>query len=186
MDPDFLSEIDKCDIFGISETHIFDEILDELDIPGFKRIHYKNRKKFKKVNKTSGGIAIFAKNSIAEFLEPFKTTNSDIIWVKLKKKHHHLPKDIYIGSVYTSGENNTKSIGEKIKNLSHDIETIKGKHGEIIIQGDFNARTANINDFVEYDKYDTLSEIDCIEFFDIPPRCSEDKIHNNNGKELLV
>ena len=71
MDPDFLSEINKSDIIGISETHIFDEILSELDIPGFKRISYKNRKKLKNANKTSGGIAVFAKNNIAKYLEPF-------------------------------------------------------------------------------------------------------------------
>ena len=96
-----------------------------------------------------------------------------------------MPKDIYIGSVYISGENNTKSVSEKIRNLSEDIETIKDKNGDIIFQGDFNARTANTIDVVEYDKHDTLSDIDCIEFFDIPPRCSEDKIQNTNGKELL-
>ena len=81
MDPDFLSEIDKSDILGLSETHIYDEILSELDIPGFKRIDYKIRTKFKNANKTSGGIAIFAKNHIAGYLEPFKTPNNDIIWV---------------------------------------------------------------------------------------------------------
>ena len=185
MDPDFLSEINKSDIIGISETHIFDEILSELDIPGFKRISYKNRKKLKNANKTSGGIAVFAKNNIAKYLEPFKTHNEDIIWIKLKKKYHKLSNDLFIGTVYVSGENNTKSIGEKIKKLSADIETIKATRGDIIIQGDFNARTANTKDFVEYDKHDKLSEIDCVEFFDIPPRCSEDKIQNVNGKELL-
>ena len=184
-DPDFLSEIDKSDILGISETHIYDEILDELDIPGFTRLSYKNRKKFKKANRASGGIAVFARTKIAEYLEPFKTNNKDIVWIKLKKKHHNLPRDIYIGSVYVSGENNTASISEKIKNLSGDIETIKGKNGDIIIQGDFNARTANTKDFVEYDKHDPTADLDCLEFFDIPPRCSEDKTHNTNGKELL-
>ena len=185
MDPDFLSEIQKSDILGLSETHIFDEILNDLDIPGFKRIHFKNRKKFKNANKASGGVAVFAKNSIAKYLEPFKTQNEDIIWIRLRRKHHQLPNDLYLGTIYVSGENNTKSISEKIKKLSEDIETIKASRGDIVIQGDFNARTTNAKDFVEYDKHDKLSEIDCIEFFDMPPRCSEDKTQNTNGKELL-
>ena len=40
-DPDFLREIGKSDILGISETHIFNEIIDELDIPNFIRLGYK-------------------------------------------------------------------------------------------------------------------------------------------------
>ena len=184
-DPDFLSEINKSDILGISETHIYDEILNELDIPGFTRISYKNRKKFKKANKASGGVAVFAKNCVAKYLEPFKTHNNDVVWIKIKKKHHLLPRDIYIGTIYVSGENNSSLISDKIKNLSEDIEMIKSKNGEIIIQGDFNARTAHADDFVPYDKHDPAATSVCIDFFNIPPRCSEDKIHNSNGKELL-
>ena len=47
-DPDFLSQINDSDIVGLLETHIYDEILDKLDIPGYVRLGYKNRKKFKK------------------------------------------------------------------------------------------------------------------------------------------
>ena len=37
-----------------------------------------------------------------------------------------------------------------------ESETIKkGKGGDIILQGDFNARTSNNIDFVESDKFDT-------------------------------
>ena len=185
MDPDFLSEINGTDILGLSETHIYDEILDKLDIPGFSRVGYKNRKKIKNINKTSGGLAIFAKDSIAKKLELFKTSNNDVIWIKLDKKHHELSNDVYIGSVYVSGENNTKSINDKIKNLSDDIELIKKKKGDIIFQGDFDARTSNTNDFVDYDKHDVTSEVDIIEHPDLPPRSSADLVTNANGKEVL-
>ena len=124
MDPDFLSEIDESDIIGLSETHIYDGILNELDIPGFTLVEYKNRPKIRNVNKASGGLAVFAKDNIAKNLEIFKTTNNDIIWVKFDKKRHELSNDIYLGSVYMSGENNTKSISDKIKSLSEDIELI--------------------------------------------------------------
>ena len=92
---------------------------------GFSRLNYKNRKKFKKINKSSGGIALFAKPGVANLLEPFETGNKDIIWTKLKKQHHDNPNDIYIGSLYISEENNTKSISEKIRNIAEDIEKIK-------------------------------------------------------------
>lgn len=44
-DPDFLNEINDSDVIGVLETHIFNEILEKLDIAGFTRIKYKNRKK---------------------------------------------------------------------------------------------------------------------------------------------
>ena len=60
--------------------------------------------------KTFDGIAIFAKHGMAKFLEPSQTSNSNIIWGKLKTKHH---TQGYLCLVYPSGEDNTKSIGEK-------------------------------------------------------------------------
>ena len=37
-DPDFLSEINESDLLGISETHIYDDILEKLAVAGFSRI----------------------------------------------------------------------------------------------------------------------------------------------------
>ena len=56
---------------------------------------------------------------IVDYLDPLKTNNKDIFWMKLKKKHN-LPRDIYIGSIYLSDENSTASINDKTKNLSDD------------------------------------------------------------------
>ena len=41
---EFLNNLEGCDIVGLAETHIHDDILSELDIPGYNRIDYKNRK----------------------------------------------------------------------------------------------------------------------------------------------
>ena len=181
-DSDFLTQIENSDIIGLSETHIYDEVVSELDIPNFTRIGYKNRDKFKKANKTSGGIAIFAKNEIANIAELYKTKNSDIIWIKLKLKSFNHLKDIYIGTAYVSDQNGKKSIAEKIKNLGEDIETIKDRGGEVVLQGDYNTRTAIERDIVDNDKYDPeMSPVS----YDLPPRSSQDKIINPKGKELL-
>ena len=44
-DTEFLNIIKKSDFLGITETHIHDDILEKLNIPGFTRISFKNRKK---------------------------------------------------------------------------------------------------------------------------------------------
>ena len=164
------------------ETHIYNEILTELDIAGFTRLNYKNREKFKKANKSSGGIAVFAKHKIAKLFEPFKTKNKDIIWMKMSKKYNNSPNDIYFGSAYLSAENTTKSISEKIRNISEDIEIIRNKGGVILLQGDLNARTSNANDSAKHDKYDIVVDT---ENFDLPLRNSADAELNSKGKELL-
>ena len=58
----FLEEIQNSEIVGLQETHIHDDILDQLEIPGFKRIAYKNETLKSPAKKGDGGIAIFIKN----------------------------------------------------------------------------------------------------------------------------
>ena len=67
-DPDFLAEVQNADVIGIVETHIHEEILDELTIPGFVPLNYKNRPKNVKSNISSGDIAIFAKEPLQTLL----------------------------------------------------------------------------------------------------------------------
>ena len=104
-----------------------------------------------------------------------------MIWIKIKNQYHDNPCDIYIGLAYLSNENNSQSISEKIKNISDDIELIKEKGGEIILSGDFNARTGCAKDAVENDKFNYLDT----ESIDLPIRNSADHELNSKGKELL-
>ena len=69
-DPDFLTEVKNADIIGLVETHIHEEILDELIIPGFVPLDFKNRPKNAKSNISSGGIAIFAKEHFQSVIQP--------------------------------------------------------------------------------------------------------------------
>ena len=177
-----MKEIEKSDIVGISETHIYNEVLDELDIPNFIRLGYKNRKKQAKANKSSGGVAVFAKYEIANIVELHKTKNDDIIWIKIKQENLDRSKYVYIGTAYVSDENRKKTISEKIQGLSKDIEDIKDKGGEVILQGDLNARTAQERDWVDNDKYDPeMSPVS----YELSPRSSLDKVLDPKGKELL-
>ena len=52
---DFLENIENCDIVGLAETHIHDDILSKLSIPGFTRINNIMRT----ANSKGKGVAIF-------------------------------------------------------------------------------------------------------------------------------
>ena len=182
LEHDFLEQLATTDIIGLCETHIHDDVLSELDIANFTRLGYKNCKRAKKANKAPGGIAIFARQNVANMTESYKTKNNDVIWIKIKRQISGYPKDIYIGTAYLSDENGRKNIVEKIGEVGKDIQAIRDKGGEVILQGDFNARIGIETDFVENDKYDPeMSPVS----HDIPPRSTMDKVLNARGKELL-
>ena len=85
---DFLKTIKDQDFIGLTETHIHDEILEHLSIPGFTRISYKNGKKNLKSNTAPGGIAVFVKENLAKLFTGENSDNEDTIWVNKKKRSY--------------------------------------------------------------------------------------------------
>ena len=150
-------------MIGITETHIYDEVLDKMNVPGFHRLDVKNQPKNKKSNKASKGIAVFVKESKKDLFSLVKVDNDDAIWIKIKKEMSGEGKDIFIGTYYlnpSTGQN----ADQKIVKLSDDVTLLKDK-GEVIIQGDLNARTGALEDFITPDKSDELFEVEIA----IPP-----------------
>ena len=98
----FLKTIEDQDIVCLTETHIHDEILEHLCIPGYKRFAYKNRIKNEKSRTASGGIAIFIKENLHELLIHISRDDEDTIWVKIKKEATKGDCDIYLGATYIS------------------------------------------------------------------------------------
>ena len=184
-DPDFLAEVQNSDVIGLAETHIHEEILDELSIPGFVPLNFKNRPKNVKSNISSGGIAIFAKEHLQTVLQPIYTKNQDIIWIKLGKQSAALARDVYLGTIYFSPSKGEIKNCEKISNLSEEIISFNRKGGEVILQGDFNARTSNSTDIVEPDKFDPMNPILDTNQITMNPRNSKDSKLDGRGKELL-
>ena len=62
-DEDFLDTFKDVDVVGLTETHIHDEVLDQMNIPGFHRLKVKNQPKNEKSNKASKGIAVFVREN---------------------------------------------------------------------------------------------------------------------------
>ena len=56
---DFLKALEDADVIGLTETHMHDEILENLNIPGFHRLSYRNREKNTRSNTAPSGIAVF-------------------------------------------------------------------------------------------------------------------------------
>lgn len=147
-DPRFIDEIIHKDIFCLLETHC--SLEDSLCLPGFKCIHL-IRPKSKGTYKRSGGISVYVKDDIRPGIKFLEYQNNDYIWLKLNKDFFQTYKDIFLCFLYNppSGSTYTQSLDEDIFDL---IETDIAKFsevGSIILAGDFNARTGNVEqDFI--------------------------------------
>ena len=182
-DSTFLKEVENDDIVSLVETHNND-LDDQLSIPGFKRVKVKNRPS--NSLKSSGGLAYFARDRIFNSIIPINNNNADTLWIKLKKDIFDKKRDIYIGTVYLKPYKNNNDNSKKILELFDEIFSFQEK-GEVIVQGDFNARTHVDGDIITMDKYDESFMIPTEDLSqNIQSRNSEDKITSDHrGKELL-
>ena len=180
-DESFLNEVKNDDIIALTETHNNDKN-DSLSIPGYRRVKIKNRKKTNNSNKDSGGLALFAKPEIFKFITPINNTNEDTIWIRIKKEILDQKQDIYIGTVYLPPHKNNNDSSKKILELFEEIMAFQ-KKGEVIVQGDFNARTSVISDTIAQDRFDTI--LMGKNNGDIKDRNSQDKVSDFRGKELI-
>ena len=182
-DPTFLKEVENDDIVSLVETHNND-FDDQLSIPGFKRVKVKNRPS--NSNKSSGGLAYFAKDKIFDYITPINNNNADTLWIKLKKDIFDKKQDIYIGTVYLKPYKNNNDNSKKILELFEEILSFQ-KKGEVIVQGDFNARTNVDDDTITIDKFDDAFMIPTENLpQNIQSRNSEDSLAaDHRGKELL-
>ena len=180
-DEEFLKCFQGIDFIGITETHVHEEVLDKMNIPGYDRLHFINEKKNAKSNTAPRGIAVFAKENISELFKLVKTENKDVIWVRMKKEKTGEDRDVYIGTCYLNPSAGVDS-DRKIAKLTEDIIYFQNK-GDVMVVGDFNAKTGNLDDTISPDKTDELFDL----VLDEPPpkRNSEDDAVNPRGNDLL-
>ena len=180
-DEEFLKLFEKEDFVGIMETHVHDQILDKMNIPGFHRLSVKNRTKNLKSNTASGGIAVFIREHLMKIFTVVEMENEDAIWVKMGKEVIGGERDLYIGTCYFSPSKGAERERE-IAKLTENIIYLNNK-GSVIIIGDLNAKIGTLDDTITPDKFD--------EGFDItigkppPRRNSQDNAVNARGNEML-
>ena len=74
--------------------------------------------------------------------------NKNIIWCKLDKTYFNFQKDIYLETVYLTPPNyETNSSEDLIGELEEEMFSFSQK-GDIIVQGDYNLRTGDIQEIV--------------------------------------
>ena len=179
--PDFLKLAQKMDILGVSETWLNDS--DSIKLPGFQ--YYPINRKVSK-GPQKGGVGIFIKNEIRKHVKLCEElSNENFFCCKIKHDFLGYNEDMYICLVYIPPESSTR---EKRINIDH-FKTLKSitakiKSNNVVLVGDFNSRTKNIDDTLIPDKHDDMVIPDFYSKIQTT-RSNKDPYQNKYGKKLV-
>jgi exonuclease III len=175
--------VNKYDVIGLVETWTKQD--STIGMPGYKAFH-----SFRK-NHARGGVIVYVKNQIYQGIKRIPSISEDVIWLRLDKHFFGLPKHIYLCTAYIVPSNSSlyshHKFNSTLKTIADEIENLSN-YGNVIIQGDLNAYTKTVADFITQDQCDThipslngyTPDIECYS-----RRNSDNKTPNEHGKELL-
>ncbi len=148
--------ISSHDIFCLSEIHCAEENMPDIEGYGCFKVC---RQKSERNNRYFGGIAVYYKKQLRQGIK-FIKSETDFIWMKLSSSFFKSKKDIYVCMVYVPPEYDTYYRNRGIDSvglIESDVSNI-GKDGMTLLMGDFNARTGEVLDYIQYDSYDGIDD----------------------------
>ena len=157
-DEEFVKRLHDFDILCLQEIQCGPSDTVGLSVEGYllKPFH----RTISKNNRHFGGSLILVKKSVQKGVKFVRDFKGDVIWIKLEKSFFGFEKDVYFCFAYAPPsnssylKNNDLDILEKVE---EDI-SLYSNLGNIMIAGDFNAKTKTENDYIS-DKDDDHSPI---------------------------
>ena len=134
----------------------------------------------------SGGLAVYYKNYLKNYISIVKKEQSGILWIKLSEELFPFDHDVFMCNIYVPPTDSKVFSSTNIDlydQLEQDVIHFNNL-GKVFVSGDLNGRTSNDLDYFEIDKYidhNTLFD----HSFDIPVRVNQDRIADYNGRHLL-
>jgi hypothetical protein len=152
-----------------------------------KYVYCRNAVKKKKDvgGRHSGGIAIIIDEQIRKGIKIIKETDYGV-WIKLDKYHFKIKQNMYICGLYLPPANSPYAIELPYEAIERDILDLYND-GDVLLMGDTNSRTADLKDYIAYDKNDSHLHIDSSNVItcNLPERFNDDGKTNVLGKQLL-
>ena len=176
--------ISSHDIFGVSETWLQDGDISSDAVDGFTfhpfHREIKEKSASSKGGSLRGGVGVFIKNELQDHIKIRKDISCEnFIWCKLKKSHFGYRDDVYLGFIYFTPETSKR---EKKLDLDHFKRLQEVMHklnsDQIILMGDFNARTSNMEDILTGEREE--EEIFHSNFFSKITSKRSNQDHENN------
>lgn len=179
----FLKQLTQHDIIFLAETHVSKN--HTASLTGYH--YFPVCREISSNGNVYGGLAVISKLDIKPHISILPNKHTEIQWIVLDKNFFHLKNDLYICVTYISpGQTGySQTLNEDILHLlESDIENYKQK-GDLMICGDFNARTGNLDDFISNDGANHLPIYDYRPDTVIKHRYSKDSVVDRRGKDLV-
>ena len=182
----FLRHINQHDIIALLETHCPKD--KSVCVPGYfthqSHVTYHGKREI-------GGIALLIKTELKHDVTVIKD-KEDFIWFKLNKSFFNLERDLYICAAYIPPEQSKylkhKNDLDILTQITEDIANFS-ENGHILLMGDLNARTAEMQDYIseDSDKFLSTDTTDYRVDQQLGRRLSQDKLQNVplRGKQLI-
>lgn len=180
----FLEEIKHFDLIFLAETHVGYNTC--IAVEGYH--YFPVCRSVSSNGRYFGGLGILTKMEIRPYVKILQNKSKEYQWVKLEKDFFNLKNDLYICLAYIPPVNSSYSKNittDILDNIERDVDIYNCK-GDIMLCGDFNARTGTLADFIENDSLDHIPMYEGYkpDFCEIK-RNSRDKYVDSRGKELI-
>ena len=166
--PDFVDYLSKYDCIGLQETKLDD--IDSVSISGYE-LFTKNRKQISRYR--SGGIALFVRNELSSYIHIMKNESKLVLWFSISKTILKTSEDLICGIVYIPPVGSRFKHPDPYLELQREFDRFCLNSKHVLLCGDFNSRTATLNDFVDYDEF----------IFDM---CGNDDLHRERDEILQL
>ena len=184
-----MTTLKKFDILCLQETHCGPKDVRLLSISGYKMKHF--NRPISGNHRYFGGMLLLNKDCLTKGISIVDNKHHDKLWIKLDKHFFSLKQDIFLGFTYVS-----PSTSSHFKTLSYDIFSEVEKDcqkfksfGDIIITGDFNARTKTDDDYIidEEDRLSPINDLDHYVVDSVPIARSNTDLNpvDSHGERLL-
>ena len=190
--PALLATAPSTDVFLLTETWCeSEESAPELD--GFECICVSRPWKHFASSRSSGGSACYVKNHLAAHVKRWKASpDASLLWLQLDTALG-FDRDLYLCLTYIWPEASTHYHHplaiDAFDALTEDVAEIYNMDGHVLLSGDFNARTANNDDFVHRDVYDALLPEEVPRYLPLPDNIAKRQSCDDNcnafGHRLL-
>lgn len=186
-----LQAVSSSDVLLLTET--WAESPDDTPaLEGYERIAVTRPWKHSGAGRASGGLVCYVKRHLSKYITQWKASaDASLLWLKFDKALG-LSQHLFVCLAYVWPEKSTHynhpQATQPFDTLSEDIAEIYSLGGEVLLTGDFNARTGTREDFINTELLESIQP-GMPKFNEQPanlmPRCSADGIHNKFGLNLL-
>ena len=179
-----LQVFEKLDIFCLCESWITNA--SSISLPGYS-FFFSSALKRKRRGRPSGGLIFYFRESLKNGIS-LQETNNNFIWIKMDKDFFNLENHLYVCAVYMKPSLNKVDSEENFNRFSSTVSKYSVT-GNIMLMGDFDARTGTEPDFIQsernYEHRHTIPLPEDYIYDNVCNRYNRDSIVNHHGACLL-